>query len=108
MTDFPSPGPARIEIGPVTIYGDHRIEIDQDWAADDASREFLRILQQTYLARAIDDDQIDLEMAYAVQPHLHDDCRNPYNPDVVCRRTRGHDGNHAAGHRPHRIRWENQ
>ncbi|MFF0338531.1 hypothetical protein [Kribbella sp. NPDC004875] len=51
------------------------------------------------------DTRLDLEFAYT----SHDDsCKDLYSPHYYCRRPRGHDGVHAAGYGPDRLRWEHQ
>ena len=48
------------------------------------------------------DEQLDLEFAYT---SWQQSCRNLYSLDQVCRRQRGHAGEHAAGHGLARRRW---
>lgn len=49
------------------------------------------------------DAELDQEFAYTT---WEQSCRDPYPPDLECRRQRGHDGDHAAGYGDARVRWE--
>jgi hypothetical protein len=50
----------------------------------------------------ITDERLDLEFAYVT---YDDSCRDLYGPWHLCRRPRGHDGEHAAGYGTNRVRW---
>lgn len=54
------------------------------------------------------DAQLDLEMAYAIQPHMDARCMDPHSTLVECGRERGHQPPHAAGYGAGRIRWDDQ
>ena len=45
---------------------------------------------------------LDLELAYTPAATA---CRDVYSASVWCRRAPGHNGDHAAGHGEHRVRW---
>jgi hypothetical protein len=49
------------------------------------------------------DARLDLEFAYTTLP---DSCRDIYSPFYACRRPLRHEGVHAAGFGPDRLRWE--
>lgn len=50
-------------------------------------------------------ERLDREMAFSVQQCANFSCMDP-NPNLMeCRRLRGHDGEHAAGYGPKRLRW---
>ena len=53
----------------------------------------------------ITDERLDLEFAYTTLP---DSCRDIYSPYYSCRRPLRHEGVHAAGFGPHRLRWDQQ
>ena len=49
-----------------------------------------------------DDRHLDLEFAYTAYA---DSCRDLHSPHYLCRRPTGHEGPHAAGFGPGRLRW---
>lgn len=52
-----------------------------------------------------ENEHIDLEMAYSVQPHMNDTCGNIFGVLIECTRANNHSGDHAAGFGKERIRW---
>ena len=49
-----------------------------------------------------DDEALNREFAYTT---VYNSCRDPYTIEQMCRRHRGHLGDHASGFGAQRVRW---
>jgi hypothetical protein len=55
--------------------------------------------------RLSEDELLDREFAFSVQPHADFSCKDLFDPFTWCRREKGHLGAHAAGYGDRRVRW---
>lgn len=52
-----------------------------------------------------DNERLDREMAFSHQHHTSYTCSEIFDAHTECKRSRGHDGAHAAGYGNGRKRW---